>query len=322
MLEISQISRCYGSFKAVEDISFAIKQGQIVGLLGHNGAGKTTIMKMISGSLEPDQGEVHIDGIDLVAEPAKAQAKLGYLSENLPTYPEMIVADYLDYCAQIKGIAEDVRFEEMRRVIAATDIHDKIHARIDTLSRGYRQRVGVAQALLGHPRLLILDEPTNGLDPTQTAQMRALITEAAKEATVILSTHIMQEVDAICDRVLILSAGRLVVDELLSDLQYSNELLLSTSMDATTAKEKLRPQEGVTGLVQITRAADSQLDVTIQTYRVNVAESADLHAVGANLARAVVAAEESVYRLEPVERDLETVFRSVSSGETVMKGDN
>ncbi len=315
MLEVSKLRRCYGNFTAVEDISFDIGKSQIVGLLGHNGAGKTTIMKMLSGSLEPDCGSIRIDGVDLSTAPETAKAKLGYLPESLPLYPEMTVADYLDYNARIKGLEGDTCYQEIRRVIQATDINDKVHNRINTLSRGYRQRVGVAQALLAHPRLLILDEPTNGLDPTQTSHMRKLITEVTSEATVILSTHIMQEVDAICDRVLILAGGKLVVDERLSDLRYSDELLLSTSMSPTSAKEVLRHRDGVTGLVQIVQAADALAQKDAYTYRISLVDKRQLYTVGNDLVQAIVSLQEEVYRLQPIQQDLETLFRKVSSGD-------
>ena len=229
MLNVSQLRRCYSDFVAADNVSFSVNKGDIVGLLGHNGAGKTTIMKMLSGYLEPDNGSVSVDGIDLGTEPKQVQKHLGYLPENLPVYPEMTVADYLDYAADLKGLGE-AKTAEIKRVVRATDIGNKLLAPIATLSRGYKQRVGVAQAILGKPKLLILDEPTNGLDPEQTQLMRELIREIAQEATVILSTHIMQEVDALCNRVLILRAGQLVVDSTLDDLRQSNHLLVSTSM--------------------------------------------------------------------------------------------
>ena len=168
MLEVDQLTRNYGTFVAVDHVSFSIQKGEIVGLLGHNGAGKTTIMKMLSGFLEPDQGSVMIDGVDLQNETKPLQQRLGYLPENLPLYPEMTVVDYLDYAADLKGLSPEVKAVEIRRAVQATEIASKAMAPIATLSRGFKQRVGVAQAILGKPNLLILDEPTNGLDPTQT----------------------------------------------------------------------------------------------------------------------------------------------------------
>ncbi|MCX2794199.1 ABC transporter ATP-binding protein [Microbulbifer thermotolerans] len=301
MLEVSHLSRCYGAFKAVDNVSFAIDKGEIVGLLGHNGAGKTTIMKMLSGYLEPDAGKVCIDGLDLAQHAKQIQRSLGYLPENLPVYGEMTVADYLDYAAELKGLSGPQKREEIRRAVRATDLGVKLTAPINTLSRGFKQRVGVAQAILGRPKLLILDEPTNGLDPTQTQQMRAVIREIAREATVILSTHILQEVDALCDRVLIIHGGRLAVDEKLSQLRAGNALWLETSSSASG--DKLRSVDEVASVEQLQEEGG---------YRLALAEGADPRAVSAALAKVVVEAGEQLYRLQPEQRDLESLFRQVS----------
>lgn len=236
MLEVSRLTRSYGDVLAVDDVSFSIGKGEIVGLLGHNGAGKTTIMKMLSGYLEPNEGSIKIGGLNLARQTKRAQRELGYLPENLPVYPDMLVAEYLEFAAEMRGLHGQQQYREIRRVVAATEIGDRLTASIATLSRGLKQRVGVAQAILGKPHLLILDEPTNGLDPTQTEHMRKLIRELASEATVILSTHIMQEVDALCDRVLILSGGQLAIDARLHELHVSNRVLVSTSMPPDQAR--------------------------------------------------------------------------------------
>lgn len=308
------LSRNYGPVCAVSDTSFSVEQGEIVGLLGHNGAGKTTIMRMLSGSLEPDQGRVRVAGIDLAERPGLVQASIGYLPENLPLYPEMSVLDYLEYIAQIKQIPVPQRYRELARVLRATDIVDKAETIIATLSRGYRQRVGVAQALLGKPSLLILDEPTNGLDPTQTGHMRSLIRELAQSATVLLSTHIMQEVDAICHRVLILSAGRLVVDERLTELQYGHQLVLTTDMTPAQARKKLRSCPGVHSLMKIDTSKDRLPAENAHSYRIDLEKTAELFVVSPRLSQAVIEAGAALYSLHPVQRDLETVFREAVDG--------
>ena len=201
MIEAQRLTRRYGDFLAVADVSFAIDAGEIVGLLGHNGAGKTTIMKMLTGYLEPSAGAVQVDGVTVESAPLSVQASLGYLPESLPLYPELSVVDYLEYAARLRGV--DPR-KAVHKAIASTELESKALDPISTLSRGFKQRVGVAQAILHEPKFLILDEPTNGLDPSQTQHMRALIQRLAQSATVILSTHIMQEVDAICGRAIIL----------------------------------------------------------------------------------------------------------------------
>ncbi len=254
MLDVKKLQRSYGDFLAVKSVNFSINKGEIVGLLGHNGAGKTTIMKMLSGYLEPSGGEVIFDGISLADNTKTLQQKIGYLPENLPVYPEMSVADYLDFAAELKGLQAEMKRAEIKRVIHATDIAEKILAPIATLSRGYKQRVGVAQAILGKPQLLILDEPTNGLDPTQTQQMRGLIRDLAKNATVIISTHIMQEVNALCSRVLMLRGGDLVMDAKLADLQRSHDLRIVTNKNSEELKILLRNLNGIQEIESIALA--------------------------------------------------------------------
>jgi ABC-2 type transport system ATP-binding protein len=306
MLDVKSLRRTYGDFVAVDGVTFSIGKGEIVGLLGHNGAGKTTIMKMLSGYLEPSGGQITMDGTDLGQQLKKVQQKIGYLPESLPVYPEMTVADYLDYAASLKGLTGVEKQAEIKRALTATAISDKLLAPIATLSRGYKQRVGVAQAILGKPSLLILDEPTNGLDPTQTLQMRELIRELAKEATVILSTHIMQEVDALCDRVLMVRGGKLVIDARLDNLRQSRYLKLITSPLDDSATGALAQIAGVEVFEQQT-AGDSRAHV-----RVTLAESADMDSVSAALAKAVLGAGADLYQLHAEVRDLESLFREVN----------
>lgn len=305
MLDVTQLTRRYGDFKAVDNVSFTIKTGEIVGLLGHNGAGKTTIMKMISGYLEPSNGSVSLDGVSLEGDAKLVQQGLGYLPESLPVYPEMSVADYLNYAAGLKGLEGEIKNAEIKRVIQATDIAEKLLAPIATLSRGYKQRVGVAQAILGKPKLLILDEPTNGLDPEQTLLMRKLIKDIAQDATVILSTHIMQEVEAICSRVLMLRAGQLAVDELLENLKRSNSLLLHTSLpsDQSTLLTQLA------GIASVS-ALPSESSTAI--YRIEIEKDAELDNVAALVAETIVQAKHKLIQLKPEIRDLESLFKEVN----------
>ncbi|WP_031434886.1 ABC transporter ATP-binding protein [Methylomarinum vadi] len=310
MLHVSGLTRLYGDFVAVDQVGFDIGKGEIVGLLGHNGAGKTTIMKMISGYLEPNQGRIDIDGTDLADDAKKVQQTLGYLPESLPLYPEMSVADYLDYAAELKGLQGDNKFQEIKRAIRATAIADRLLSPIATLSRGYKQRVGVAQAILGRPKLLILDEPTNGLDPTQTEQMRQLIRDLAQDATVILSTHIMQEVDALCDRVLILRSGRLVVDARLDELRHSNHLLLATTLAPDTAARQLRPLDGIENLEILSHVAESD---DAYRYRLTLSDLNASKTISAALAKTIIESGAELYQLQPELRDLETLFREVNN---------
>ncbi len=309
MLAVSKLKRAYGDFVAADEVSFTIAKGEIVGLLGHNGAGKTTVMKMLSGYLEPSAGSIQFQGLALQDHLKNLQQKIGYLPENLPIYPELSVAAYLDYAAELKALRGEEKQREIKRVIEATDIKSKLLSPIASLSRGYKQRVGVAQALLGRPALLILDEPTNGLDPQQTLQMRELIRSIAKAATVILSTHIMQEVDALCDRVLMMRAGRLVLDEKLADLRRARSLLLTTNKPATDIQPLLNQLTGVK-TVEVLGSANAG-----EQLRIQLGDAAEAHSTAAAVARAVLQANAELYQLQPEVRDLESLFRDVNKAD-------
>jgi ABC-2 type transport system ATP-binding protein len=296
VIEADRLSRRYGKFVAVDGVSFSIEHGEVVGLLGHNGAGKTTIMKMLTGYLEPSNGRVLVDGTVVEEDRQRVQRQLGYLPENLPLYPELSVADYLDYTARLRGVDPG---PAVRRAIDATELGARALDTIGTLSRGYRQRVGVAQAILHDPRFVILDEPTNGLDPEQTQQMRALIRRLAEQATVILSTHIMQEVNAVCDRVLILRSGMLALDERLENLRSSNRLQVRTA-GAVDLGGLLGVVEGVAALH---RVGDGRWDIQVL---------GDADVMAQRIAASVVGAGHPLYQLSSAQRDLEAVFREVN----------
>lgn len=309
MLDVKNLKRSYGDFVAVNAVNFSIAKGEIVGLLGHNGAGKTTMMKMLSGYLEPSAGSIVFNGMELSSNLKQLQQKIGYLPENLPVYSEMYVADYLDYSAELKGLNTQQKKAEVKRVIRATDIAEKLLSPIATLSRGFKQRVGVAQALLGEPQLLILDEPTNGLDPTQTQHMRELIRDLARNATVILSTHIMQEVDALCDRVLLMRSGQLVVDAKLADLRSSHFIMLTTSGKQELVKKELLSVQGVTSVEPI-NTQDLQ-------WRIKIDEQTQPNLLSARIAKHLINTGIDIYQLKTETRDLETLFRNVSEQEVI-----
>jgi len=309
MIRVDALRRQYDDFIAVDNVSFEIGQGEIVGLLGHNGAGKTTIMKMLTGFLEPDQGNISINNLDIVEDPQSVKALIGYLPENLPLYPEMLVADYLDFVASLRGIGEAEKSQAIRQAIDDTDLSDKAMQPISTLSRGYRQRVGVAQAVLHNPKLLILDEPTNGLDPTQTLHMRRLIQRYAEHSTVILSTHIMQEVDAICDRVLILRNGQLLIDESLSMLGQSHALVLESDIDLGQLEALMSNVSDVNHVKQ--RKANGD-------FFIHLIDAADSRQVAARISRCVMEKGANVYSIQPYKRDLEAVFRDVNAGQEIV----
>ena len=306
MIDVQQLARHYGSTRAVEDVSFRIEERTIVGLLGHNGAGKTTVMKMLSGYLEPSAGTIRINDHDLAGDARAVQRSLGYLPENLPVYPDMLVADYLDYAATLKGIGSADRSRALRRAIDATSVGERLLDPIGKLSRGLRQRVGVAQAILGEPELLILDEPTNGLDPSQTGQMRDLIRSLASRATVILSTHIMQEVEALCDQVLVLAGGRLVLDARLAELREDATLQLRASAEG----EDLAGALGALPQLKTVQAQPSQEGQ--QRFLLELAPDTDRDAAAGEVGRCVLHCGARLFELAPRLRDLDSVFREAT----------
>jgi ABC-2 type transport system ATP-binding protein len=214
MIEVKGLVKTYGTKRAVDGVSFSVKRGEILGFLGPNGAGKSTTMKMITGFVRPDSGTALVEGSDVTRDPVSVKRKLGYLPENAPAYPEMTVAEFLGFIAEIRGFRDSAsRQAHVERAVSLTHLSSVRNQTIETLSKGFKQRVGFAQALLHDPPVLILDEPTDGLDPNQKNEVRVLIRSMAAEKAVILSTHILEEVEAICTRVIIISRGKIVADE-------------------------------------------------------------------------------------------------------------
>lgn len=205
---ISSLTKSYGNQKALDSVSFSIKKGEVVGLLGPNGAGKSTLMKSVTGAILPDSGEIKIDEFSVLNQPIETKKRIGFLPENNPLYYEMYVREYLKFVANIRKEKK----ESIEEVIKKVGLTPESHKKIGQLSKGYKQRVGLAQAILSNPEILILDEPTNGLDPNQILEIREVIREIGKSKTVILSTHIMQEVEALCSRVILLNKGEVVSD--------------------------------------------------------------------------------------------------------------
>lgn len=213
MIEIKNLSRFFGNLKAVDDISFTIDAGSITGFLGPNGAGKTTTMRMMVGFLQPSKGGIELDGVSIFDDPIHTSGKIGYLPEHNPLYDDMIVVEALRYIGDLRGLKGDRFTQRQDFVLQNCGLKEVRNQKIGTLSKGYRQRVGLAQAILHDPDILILDEPTSGLDPNQIMEIRELIRSLGREKTVILSSHIMQEVQALCDRVLIINKGKIIVDD-------------------------------------------------------------------------------------------------------------
>lgn len=239
-VRVENITKKYGQEVAVKQINFCLKKGEIVGFLGSNGAGKSTTMKMITGCLLPSQGKIEILGKDLEKNLNWCKAKIGYLAENNPLYLDMYVREYLGFCAQIYKVGK----EKIEQAIQLTGLGENANKKIETLSKGYRQRVGLAAAILHNPDILILDEPTTGLDPNQIMEIRKVIRELAKEKTILLSSHIMQEIEAMCNRVIIINKGEIVLDRQMEQLRGQNQTI-EVTFDYKVEVELLRKIEAV-----------------------------------------------------------------------------
>ena len=261
MIEVKNLVKRYGDHYAVDHLSFTVGDGQIFGFLGPNGAGKTTTMNIMTGYLAATEGQVLVEGHDILEEPEAAKACIGYLPELPPLYPDMTVEEYLLFCAELKKIPRNERENQLDQVLALTHLEDMSARLIRNLSKGYRQRVGLAQAILGFPKIIILDEPTVGLDPKQVVEIRDLIRHLAKGHTVIISSHILSEIRAVCDRVLIIRKGRFVVcdtpDELEEKLSAGGSLELTAKATPEQTEEVLDSVRGVVSHTLLGQTADS-----------------------------------------------------------------
>lgn len=246
MINAHNITKRYGAIEALRGVSFSIEPGEIVGLLGPNGAGKSTAIKIITGFLHPDDGWVEIDGKGVLSDLRAVQARIGYLSENTPLYPELSVQAYLMMIADLRSVPAAQSLDLLSEAIYGTGLQDYLTRPISSLSKGLRQRVGLAQAILHKPSFLILDEPTVGLDPTQIVEIRALIKRLARESSILFSSHILSDVEAICDRVIIIINGQVKADQNLRQLRMSNDATLVLQTDADSIYEALGNIEGVT----------------------------------------------------------------------------
>ena len=250
IIQVEGLRKNYGSVQALNGISFSVEKGEIIGLLGPNGAGKTTTMKILTGYIQPNEGNAKIAGHDVVDNPVAVQSVLGYLPENAPLYLDMAVQEYLLMIAELRGVAANKRLTMVSEAVYSTALENHLTKPIGSLSKGYRQRVGLAQAILHKPEVLILDEPTNGLDPTQIVEIRSLIKRLAQNSTVIVSTHILPEVEATCDRAIIIIAGQIKADAKLSELTSTSSALVGVLNGPSDIQKKLETIEGVQSVVQ------------------------------------------------------------------------
>lgn len=305
MLEVKNLSKKFNRTIAVDDISFSIEKGQIVGLLGPNGAGKTTTMRLLTGFLSADKGQIKINGIDIEKNTIEAQKKIGYLPENNPLYKNMQVAEFLDLAASLHQIPRKKRKKSLDFVVKSTGIEKVYYRPIGELSKGYKQRVGLAAALIHRPEIIIFDEPTEGLDPNQRAEIRQLIKELSKEHTILMSTHVMQEASAVCHRMLIIDKGKIIADgtsEQLSRLSRK-ERVLTLEIEGEKVEEQLRSLENAKR-IEIKKIGEKKFNIEIV--------SQQDFAVEPLISRKVWENKWIVWKLEKEESNLEEIFHALT----------
>jgi ABC-2 type transport system ATP-binding protein len=308
VIEVQHLTKRYGPVAAVEDVSFRVERGEILGFLGPNGAGKTTTMRILTGYIPATDGKAFVAGFDVFEQPVEAKRRTGYLPETPPLYPDMTVSEYLTFVAKIKGVEPSGRRERVRTVMDQTRVTDMANRLCSRLSKGYRQRVGLAQALIHNPDVLILDEPTAGLDPKQIIETRQLIKDLAGDHTIILCTHILPEVSQTCQRVVIINKGRVVAVDtpgnLTARLRGSETLYVQVETGGADARSALAELTGVTGV------AESDRHNGVAGYQVDVAPGED---VRRDVARLVVGNGWGLLELRPMHMSLEDVFLSLTT---------
>ncbi len=315
MIEVQHLTKRFGPVTAVEDISFRVERGEILGFLGPNGAGKTTTMRILTGYMPATEGRAVVAGFDVFDQPVEAKRRTGYLPETPPLYPDMSVAEYLSFVAKIKGVPSADRRERIQMVMERTKVADMASRLCSKLSKGYRQRVGLAQALIHNPDVLILDEPTAGLDPKQIIETRQLIKQLAGDHTVILSTHILPEVSQTCQRVVIINKGRVVAvdtpDNLTARLRGSETMYVQ--VDAAGAD----PSEALGSIAGVTRVVEADRRDGVVGYEIESERDRDLRR---DLARMIVTSGWGLLELRPMRMSLEEIFLSLTTEDVEAAG--
>lgn len=305
MISLQNVTKSFNRTKAVDNISFEISDGEIVGFLGPNGAGKTTTMRMMTGFYTPDSGSIEILGKSIIDEPTVVQSSIGYLPENNPLYKDMLVSEQLSFSADLKGLQGYERQSAIDFAVHSVSIEDVYYYPIKELSKGYRQRVGIAQALLHKPKILIMDEPSEGLDPNQRTEIRTLIKNLSKDHTVIMSTHVMQEVEAVCNRMVIINRGRIVADgtpkELMKTAGGKRELFIE--IEGNKIEETLRALKGVED-VTIKKSRDGKIQALLQINRTSKIQP-ELSKKAAKLGWVI-------WKLNEEEKQLEDIFHTLT----------
>lgn len=275
MIEVKNITKKYGKFIAVDNINFTIDDGEIIGLLGPNGAGKTTTMNMITGFIEPTKGEIIVDGCDILKKPQKAKKQIGYMPEGVPLYNDLTVKEFVNYMSDLKMVNKKEKKEKVQEIIEKTNLQDVQNKLIKNLSRGYKQRVSLAGALVSNPKILILDEPTVGLDPKQITEIRSLIKTLGKEHTIILSSHILSEISQICQKVIIINKGKIVAIDTPTNLENKVKNQNQLTITVEDKEEKIQEvTDNIKGIQELKLMKDNQ-DGT-KEYIINLKENADV----------------------------------------------
>lgn len=316
LIEVQNLTKVYGSKTAVENVSFKIRNGRIYGLLGPNGAGKSTTMNIMTGCLSPTEGTVLINGYDICDQPIEAKRQIGYLPEQPPLFGDMTPAEYLTFVSEAKGVSDDLIDRQVKEAMQVTDILSVKDRLIRNLSKGYRQRVGIAQAILGSPDIIILDEPTVGLDPQQLTEIRALVRKLGEKLTVIISSHILSEISELCDHVIILSEGHVVADDDMAELEArmnpETTLRMTVKADEAGARAVLKSIEGVN---TVTKLSANEAEGTV-TLRVTTTTEADLRD---EIFFAMAERRYAVLSTETVEQSLEEIFLSLTAKKSKSK---
>lgn len=311
MIEVENLTKKYGSHVAVDNLSFRVERGMIYGFLGPNGAGKSTTMNMMTGYIAATSGTVKINGYDILKNPEQAKKSIGYLPELPPVYPDMTVYEYLRFVVELKKVKKNERQVQIEDVMKQTQIEDVKGRLIKNLSKGYKQRVGLAQAIIGYPEVIILDEPTVGLDPKQIIEIRELIRELAKKHTIILSSHILSEVSAVCDHIMIISKGKLVASDtpegLMTLLKGGRQMKLSVLGEQSKVEELLRSMESVKDFSMQPPRAEGMVSVNIRTE--------DTEDIRVELFHRLAAADMPIMELSLSEKSLEDVFLELTGEE-------
>ncbi len=309
MITVEHLTKCYGDFMAVDDISFEIEEGHVYGFLGPNGAGKSTTMNIITGCLSATEGYVRIDGYDIFEEPLKAKKLIGYLPEQPPLYMNETPLEYLHFVGEAKGLQGEELKAQIEEAVQQTKIEEVKHRRIAALSKGYKQRVGIAQALLGNPKVIILDEPTVGLDPIQIIEIRDLIKELGKTHTVIFSSHILSEVQAICDQILIINNGKLIANDTAENLEKQNvassEITLTTDASPEKVQEILQEIEHISD-IQISKREEQFTVATLITEH-------ETYEISKAISMAFALRGEAILEMNSKKANLEDIFLELTS---------